>query len=248
MSEKQVIQKLVMFEFRSLPFYNIIMLIASPILSGVLFSLLLTSTPYFEPVVDISLRVIIDGLFIFMIAYTLASRWKPFNFQKLNEDLFASSFFILLRQLPFSEASLIKSRLIIAVIYLVPLTLIFTGCMYVLNADLRELVPIFTLPSLFITWSALAISFGMIFVAGEPGFTLKKWQLISYNVFIYGIGFSILILSQYVYEYGLVYLTIDLAVKYPLLTPIGAVIVTMIFARYWVYVMKKYMRKVNYHV
>ncbi|MEI3611217.1 hypothetical protein [Pseudogracilibacillus sp. SO30301A] len=185
----------------------------------------------------------------FILAFSIAPSWlrsKHFQYQKVSEQIWASPTLIMQSQLPIPKDSVVKSRLIIYLAYLLPFIITVFPILYFFHSGIREIMSLTAYFVFFILWLSIGLSFGMIMPASDVGDYVSP-KIISFYMIVTGlIGFGVSLFFYNFLGYGIVAWTIKLAQTQCLPTIIVAIILIWISWKFWPYYMKKRMQKLDY--
>ena len=234
------------FELTASPLHLLALYILGP-----LFILFLTLTIFslsFDNYLDTN-YVGFDMIFIFLL--TLVPAWlrpKGSQIQQVNSDheLWAAPTLVMHLQLAIPKEILIKSRFVIYFFYSFPLQCIFLFSIYIMTPNLQSMISPSDYLVFCIIWLSFAIYIGFIMPAGDVGDRINlKTVTLSFIGIVFG---TIAFLTSFILmtRHGLVYSTIIVAQKWPILSIIGSLGLAILGILYWQYYMKKSINKTDY--
>ncbi|MDV2686255.1 hypothetical protein RYX56_17955 [Alkalihalophilus lindianensis] len=243
MSENQLIKKIILFELKNTPLIKYVWMAAA---IGLIVFL---GTQFIDEVsVGGRLPVIYDFLFFSALSIAYTVRYKPFNIQDLKGGLYASSFFILLKQTPIADRVIMKSRFIMSAIYILTFNSIVFMLFYVFSTSIREGLSVTEAIILGISWLAISCVWGGMYAAGEPGGRYSPVALVIWSV-IY-IVVLIILLTAFNLLAGAPYIiwSINVVQTNPLLL-LGITLLFLLIATViWIFSYKYYENKTDYHL
>lgn len=244
MKENEMVRKLVMYELKNTPIIKYVLTIV--ILGLIAFVV----TPYLHVVTTGErLSVMADILVFLTLSVPIALiRYKPFTVQNVKGDLYASSFFILLKQAPISAKAIRKSQFIITALYTVCFNVPLFMIVYMLSADLQLTLSIGQAIILGIFWLSISYIWGGIYAAGVPGGTYSSlamtiWLIIYIFIFIFTLtGLNIFL------ENAMLTWSFQIVQTSPLFLLFIACMIVIVSTTIWNMEYRRYEKKVNYHV
>ena len=249
MSEKQQVKELMMFELRNMSFKNALGFLYFSLLCIFFLGWFAFSGEFQLVNGSRTLQFSVDIIVIISSMYfVLGVRSKAFKIQAIKGDLYSSPIMILLRTMPFSEKVILKSRIYLYVLLSLIVQSLNMTIVYLIGPELREWIT----PGLFvvwlIVWNMVTMVIGFMTPASEAGATYSKKYLTIFNlVFFLSFFLGIYALATFSGN-GIVAWLLYLTATYPLQTLLSSIIVGIISFILTVHYMKKYMRKVDYHV
>ncbi|WP_041808230.1 hypothetical protein [Evansella cellulosilytica] len=232
--------QLIKFELRNTPFYKYLLNIGVAIIFGWLFADILSN--YFTesrstPVIDMLLIIGIS-------ANSYMFRGYPFFLREVNNNLYIAPIQIHLRQLPFSEKTLIVSRLLSGFIFSIMSSISFIVILHIFltTHHLAQIV------SFSICWLMLVLSSSSFVTAAEPGSAMTKFYATFWTFFIVFLFFGASTLIQritghYFFEWYLIGTK-----EAPLLLTIIILVLSLLLFRLSLYYMNKYLSETDYHI
>ncbi|TFB14598.1 hypothetical protein E3U55_13285 [Filobacillus milosensis] len=176
----------------------------------------------------------IDIFFILIIFYSYA--WavpKPFQYQKISDENYASPVFIFLHQLAIKNEVLIKSRFIIFFTMILPYLIIFISLLYI-SPQLRGILDVTSFISFVILWVSVGLAFGAVFPASDLGDVNVTTEKLLLYIFLLIIGVGVVFAFAYaLYGNGIIHFTTYLAAQWPLLTAIGSILTAIVSVLFW---------------
>jgi hypothetical protein len=188
---------------------------------------------------------------LFILIFTLAPVWtkqKDFQLQKIYGDLLASPVLVMQNQLPITIEVLVKSRFIVYFFYSFPFQLLAIIGFYILS-PLPEILSAGSFIAFAVMWIAFGVYVGYMIPYGDAGEkTPVKGEILTV-VFSFVILIALLFLFTFahlLFGNGIVYWSIVLAQKWPLLTSIISIVLAIAGYQHWKFYMKKRMNKIDY--
>jgi len=185
---------------------------------------------------------------MFFLAFGVVTGWarpKNFRLDKMNTGQWASSYQLLLQQLPIKKSVIITYRFLTYIITATLFGIVLLGALYVLSPELRATMSISTYIVFSIIWLAYNLYFGgsqLIEEVGSPWRNLILWSLLISFVFV----ITWIVVFYKWTSFGLVGWTIHIAHHYPIASVIVSIFLTIIGLKYWMHVMKKRMATLDY--
>ncbi|MBM7578588.1 hypothetical protein [Jeotgalibacillus terrae] len=202
----------------------------------------LTMPPYLEE------NIFLLDAFLIIYVGSLAFSIKPKNFQyqKLDDGLYASPYFAMLNQLPIKRNVLVASRFILPYLSIfIGITIVLVGT-YIFSTDLREAIEPLPMIALIITWLCISFSIGGIFPASDPGDQIKRftffWSYMIIIVFFVGMY----LIFQVWLDTGFFKWTIQMANDFTILSIIVSILIACLVTWYWFNHAKKQIQKNDY--
>ncbi|MED1600610.1 hypothetical protein [Alkalihalophilus marmarensis] len=243
MSENQLIKKIILFELKNTPFIKYLWMVAAMGLIVFLGSQFIN-----EVSGGGRFPIIYDFLFFSALSLAYTVRYKPFNIQDIKGGLYASSFFILLKQTPIADRVIMKSRFIMSAIYILTFNTIVFVLFYVFSNNIKEVLSVSEAIILGLSWLAISYVWGGLYAAGEPGgryspVALVIWSIVYIAVlFVLLTGFNLLAGAPYIIW------SISIVQTNPMLL-LGISFLFMIIATAtWIYSYRYYENKTSYHL
>lgn len=220
---------------------GIITLIASALVLAVFFTVVFSDS-------DLeNMTIVFDVLFLLIFWIVPASfRPKEFQIKKMGGDTWASPYFVMLNQLPITKNVLAMSRFISYFSISIPFYVFLLTLIYAFSSEYREVMSIGSYLVFSIIWIGFGIVFGAMFPASDVGDKMSTMKTVVISVLFYGGLLAILIAFYYVYDQGIVGLTMHAAREWPFLSIVISIIlafVSLLYSKKYVY---KRMDKVDY--
>lgn len=240
-----MIRKLIMFELKNTPIMKYVWTMVAIGLTVYLGRMLLDVIVPSEA----RLPVLADILFFIAISVPVSTiRYKPFTIQNLKGTLYASSFFILLKQTPISNKAIRKSRFIIVALYTVVLNSILFLSFYLASEPFREILTPLDALVLGICWLAFSYIWGGMLAASEVGgsfthITLAIWSIVYLFFFI-----GVLTACNLLLGAPILIWSIEMAQTNPFLLLVVSLGIVLISTIIWNFEYKRYEKKVDYHL
>lgn len=185
-------------------------------------------------------------LIIYLMTITFSTKPKGFQYQKMDDELYASPYAVMLNQLPIRRNVLVLSRFILpyfAIFASIPTALTAT---YIFSPELQDAIGPLQLISLIVIWICFSFSLGGIFPASEPGDEIKRftfvWSFASIIIFFV----SLYLIFQVWLDTGFFKWTIYLANEYTILSIIVSILTASVVTWYWYRHALKQIQKIDY--
>ena len=165
----------------------------------------------------------------FLITFGVAAMWaKPKEFQpdKVENNSFRKSYFVMLYQLPIRKEILIKNLFVIYYAYTIPFHALFLTAVYAFSETMQSFLTFPEYIAFSIIWVSFGIYWGVMYPLSDLGevtksSTLKMWV---YIVLVVALAVGLFILLQEFTGQGVVYWSMIIAKKWPLLSSILSII------------------------
>ncbi len=166
---------------------------------------------------------------LFLITIGVAAMWakpKTFRLEKSDDNSFKKSYFVMLYQLPIRKEVLIKNLFVIYFVYSIPFHALFLISIYAFSGTMQSFMTLPEYIAFFIIWMSFGIYWGVMYPIADLGevtksSTFKLWLYIAlFLAFVVGV---FLLFNQYTGQ-GIVYWTMVVAKKWPLLSSILSII------------------------
>lgn len=182
-------------------------------------------------------------LFIFAPYY-----WKSkhFQYKKVSTNFWANPIFIMLLQLPINKHALVKSRLLIHLVYALPFAITVFPLLYFINGDVRNIMALSTYIAFVIIWLSFSVYFGLILAASDVGDYVTPIRWVYYSILVFGVFAGIIAFFHFYLQRGIVDWTIQLATVWPLQSIIISIILTILGWKYWQFYMLRTIKKLDY--
>lgn len=185
---------------------------------------------------------------MFFLAFGIVTGWarpKDFRIDKTGNGLWASTYQLMLQQLPIKKNVIIKYRFLTYIITATLFGSLLLGTLYVLSPELRDTMSISTYIVFSVIWLAFNIYCGssqLIEEVGSPWRHFILWGILIIFAFV-----MVAIILFYTWtSLGLVGWTIYMANHYPIASVIVSLLLTLIGLRFWMHIMKKRMETIDY--
>ncbi|MEC5424110.1 hypothetical protein QGM71_11465 [Virgibacillus sp. C22-A2] len=189
--------------------------------------------------------------FFFVLLFSVATIWtkpKEFQIKKVSGDLIVLPLVVMQKQLPIKQDVIMKSRFIVHFFYSFPFQLLALIGIYFMS-PLPEMLSVGSFIAFAIIWLSFGVYAGYVFPLSEIG---TKGPLTSTvgTIFI-GVTLLIVLLSIFtmihvLFENGIVYWSIILAQKWPIVSSIASILLAFFGFAHWQHYMKKAMDKLDY--
>ena len=171
--------------------------------------------------------VLFDVFFLIIIG--VAAMWakpKEFQLEKMANNSFQKSYFVMLYQLPIRKEILIKNLFVIYYAYTIPFHALFLTAMYAFSETMQSFLTLPEYIAFSIIWMSFGIYWGVMYPLTDLGevtksSTLKMWV---YTVLVVALAVGLFILLQEFTGQGVVYWSMIIAKKWPLLSSILSII------------------------
>ena len=202
----------------------------------------------------LSFDVYLDGEFkgfdlMFLLVFFMFPAWmksKEFQMQKMDGNLWSSPPIIMLQQLPISRNTIVKSRFIIHAFCSFPFQLILLIAMPLMSDNFREAMTPVSYLVFVLTWLAISIAVGFVMAASEAGGNFKVKEMALSFIYILIAAAAIYWLFPILSGGGFIEWTMAIAVDWPLLTGITALLLMIAGWKYWQADMRKTIKKTDY--
>ncbi len=233
------IKQLILFEYKTTPYWYFLLLFSLPILFGTLACIIIDSSFAGRKLVAI------DTLFLIVGVALQLCRFHPFVFPT---RMHATPFHLLLRRMSISEKTLIWSRFLTALPFQVVFYLLFLTTVYFFQPVFKQEFQLYSLLMFTLLWTSVGIAISSLYLSIESGTKLSPmWHGIIGGVSV----LPLLLLVNVVYNVtntgivkGLVFLV---NTSYPLAVIIS--ILSLTFSYFiWKWRVTFSMKKVDFHV
>lgn len=187
----------------------------------------------------------------FILIFTFAPVWtkpKDFQLQKIYGDMVASPVLVMQNQLPITNEVLVKSRFIIHFFYSFPFQLMAIIGLYTLS-PLPEILSIGGMIAFAVMWVAFGVYAGYAIPYSDAGEKAPVSGNVLTIVLILVFFIALLFLFSFahlLFGNGIIYWSIVLAQKWPLLTSIFSIALAIAGYQHWRFYMKKRLRNIDY--
>lgn len=193
------------------------------------------------------------GLFILdavmLIIPMTVAMWvkaKPFQYQRLENNFWASPYFITLYSLAIPKNILMKSRFINYYIWSIPFHILLFFFFYLISPDAREFFTVGEYVAFSVVWMSYGIAAGSLYPASDSGDYVSNLKLTVYGIFSFVGLFFVIGVIRFGTGHGLVYWTMMAAQSAPIFTIIVSMVASMIGAKYWLSYMGRHIDKTDY--
>ncbi|MDE4084593.1 hypothetical protein PO902_05965 [Planococcus maritimus] len=186
---------------------------------------------------------------MFLLVFFMFPAWmkgKEFQMQKMDGNLWSSPPIIMLQQLPISRNTIVKSRFLIHAFCSFPFQLILLIAMPLMSDNFREAMTPVSYAVFVLMWLAISIAVGFMMAASEAGGNFKMKEMVLSFVYIVIAAAAIYWLFPMLSGGGFIEWTMAIAVDWPLLTGVAAVLLMIAGWKYWQVDMRKTMKKTDY--
>ncbi|MBE1554245.1 hypothetical protein [Sporosarcina limicola] len=195
---------------------------------------------------------VLFDLFFLMITGMAAMWAKPKGFQmkKVENNLTVTPYFVMLHQLPIPKEILIKNRFIIYYAYAVPLHTLFLALIYVFSETMRAELTFPQYIAFSLIWISFGIYWGTIYPVTELGevsgsSNLKAYLYLILYLVIISVGITLL---QVYTGSGIIYWSMNIAKKWPLLSSILSVAAAGLSTILWLRAANKKIKRIDYSI
>lgn len=201
-----------------------------------------------------SFDVYLEGEFkgfdiMFLLVFFMFPSWmkgKEFQMQKMDGNLWSSPSIIMLQQLPVARKTIVKSRFIIHAFCSFPFQLVLLISMPLMSDNFREVMTPLSYAVFVLVWLAISIAVGFMMAASEAGGNFRMKEIVLSFIYILAAGAVIYVLFPILSGGGFVEWTMAMALDWPLLSGITAVLFILAGWKYWQADMKKTIKKTDY--
>lgn len=187
----------------------------------------------------------------FLIFIGMAGSWakpKEFQFNKLKDGSWGTPYFLMLQQLPIRKEVLIKNRFVIYFVYSIPSNLLFLVSIYAFSAEIRSILTFSEYTVFTIIWLSFTVYWGTQFPLADVGelsniHPVKVW---FYTVAFLVMSVGTIVLIQLFTGYGVVYNTMLLAKKWPILTSLLSIAFAIVCTKWALRRAYQKMMKIDY--
>jgi len=165
----------------------------------------------------------------FLMIIGIAAMWakpKEFQLNKMGNDSWGKSYFVMLHQLPIRKEILIKNLFVIYYAYAVPFHALFLVSIYIFSETMRTALTFPEYAAFSVIWMSFGIYWGAMYPLADLGEVIKSsnfktsLHIILFLVMVVG-G---VVLLQLFTDYGVVYWSMVVAKKWPFLSSILSII------------------------
>lgn len=172
-----------------------------------------------------------DVLFLIFLGFAAGwGRTKEFNVSKMRDGSYGSPYFLFLHQLPIRNDILIKNRFMIYYIFSIPVHVLFFISLYLFSGEIRSILTFPEYVAFAVIWLAIGICNGTSFPIVDIG-EVKKMSVVKrslYGIIMIGVvGVGLVLLQKYT-GYGIVYGSMIIAGKWPLIAGTLSVVTAII--------------------
>lgn len=231
---------LAMFEVKA-SLKGIITLVALSFGLGIFF------TEVFSITIMKDVPIIFDVFFLFTFWVLSASfRPKEHQLKRMGGDIWVSPYFIMLNQLPIKKNVLVLSRFISYFTISIPFHILVLILIYALSSEYRVFMPAISYLVFSIIWLSFGVLCGSMFPASDVGEKISTLKAIVYSVLLYGGILAVLIVIYYVFNKGIVEMTMYAAKEWPLTSILISILLAVIGLLYYKGYVYKRIDKVDY--
>lgn len=165
----------------------------------------------------------------FLLTVGITAMWtKPKEFQpeRVKDNSYKKSYFVMLYQLPIRKEILIKNLFVIYYAYTIPFHALFLASIYAFSETMQSFMTLPEYIAFSIIWMSFGIYWGVMYPLTDLGevtksSTLKMWV---YIVLVVALAVGLYILLQEFTGQGVVYWSMIIAKKWPLLSSVLSII------------------------
>ncbi|MFB1082545.1 hypothetical protein [Jeotgalibacillus sp. JSM ZJ347] len=185
-------------------------------------------------------------LIIYIGTISFAIKPKNFQYQKMNDNLYGSPYFVMLNQLPIKRTVLIMSRFILPYTSItIGIVLALTGT-YLFSSELQNAVNPLQLVAMIVMWICISFCIGGLFPASDPGDKIKRftffWSYASIVLFFAGLY----LIFQVWLDTGFFKWTIYLANEFTFLSIVISILIACLVTLYWFRHANRQITKIDY--
>ncbi|MDE5413411.1 hypothetical protein [Alkalihalobacterium chitinilyticum] len=200
-----------------------------------------------SPFIFVEGNVGLDLLFILVFgAFAVYCKPKEFQYQKVEDGLWASPYFMNLLQLPIPKKVLIQSRFIVNFVYTIPFHSFLLLFIYILSPEARQEAPVGTYFVFSLIWICFGIFAAGLFSASDPGDKITIVGMIIWGIVLFVVFIGGLTLFHLFTGMSFVHATLVLASKWPLLTVVISLLLAITSVFYWKSYMSRKIEKMDY--
>jgi hypothetical protein len=187
----------------------------------------------------------------FILTFWCMTYWmrpKEIQFQKVDEGVYASPYFLMLNQLAVKREALIISRFLVYYIFAIPFNIIVLSIMLLFSDFYKAELQGISTAAFFIIWLSFGIIGGSLFPASDVGDTTtkNKWFYAIYTILFFGILLGVILGIHFWAGKSIVFLSVEAAQKWP----VASILISVILSILTIISGKKYaekqIRKMNY--
>lgn len=171
--------------------------------------------------------VLFDLFFLMIIG--IGAMWakpKKFQMNKMGNDSWRKSYFVMLHQLPIRKEILIKNLFVIYYAYAVPFHTLFLVSIYAFSQTMQTVLTFPEYAAFSIIWISFGIYWGVMYPLadlGEVNHSSNFKVTLDIILFLVTVGGGVILLQLYT-GYGVVYWSMMVAKEWPLLSSILSII------------------------
>lgn len=193
--------------------------------------------------------VLFDLFFLMIIG--IAAMWakpKVFQMNKIGNGSWGTPYFVVLHQLPIRKEILIKNRFVIYYAYSIPFHALFLISMYAFSETIRTILTFPEYAAFSIIWLSFGLYWGVMYPLADIGemtktstFKMSLYTVLYFGIIIVGLTFLIIFTGN-----GIVYWSMLLAKKWPLLSSIISIIAAVVCTKLALRQANKKIMKIDY--
>lgn len=192
--------------------------------------------------------IVVDAFLIFLIWLPMVMRGKEYTGQKVENGLYASRFVMLLTQFPIAKEVIIKSRVLITLLFNVCLNAGFLTFIYFFVESIYSQLSGLSALIFIMFWLCFGYLIGAFMPASEIGAMYSLLKLIVYSILLYGFIIVVLFVFHYFLRISLFDWSIYLAKEHTVITLFVLLILTIGTHFYGMYEAKKAIHRVDYYL
>jgi hypothetical protein len=211
------------------------------------FGLALFFTEVFSITLINDAPIVFDVFFLFTF-WVLAASFRPKEHQikRMGGDIWVSPYFTMLNQLPIKKNVLVLSRFISYFTVSIPFHILVLILIYALSAEYRAFMPVGSYLVFSIIWLSFGIVCGSMFPASDVGEKMSTFKAVVFNVLFFGGILAVLIVVYYLFNKGIVEMTIYAAKEWPFPSILISILLAAIGLFYYKGYVYKRIDKVDY--
>ena len=187
----------------------------------------------------------------FLIFIGAAASWakpKEFQIDKMRNSSWGMPYFVMLHQLPIRKEILIKNRFVIYYVYSIPAHMLFLFSMYAFSEEIRTILTFPEYAAFMIIWLSFGVYWGALFPLTDVGEVTKMspFKIWLYTLLVMAIILGGVSLLKFYTGYGVVYSSMMLAKKWPILSSALSTIVAIVCTKLALRQANKSIMKIDY--
>lgn len=216
-------------------------------LGAVAIGLAIFFTEVFSSTLIKDVPIIFDVFYLFTF-WVLAASFRPKELQlkRMGGDIWVSPYFTMLNQLPIKKKVLVLSRFISYFTVSIPFHILVLMLTYTLSSEYRADMPIGSYLVFSIIWLSFGVLCGSMFPASDVGEKMSTVKVVVFNLLFFGGILAALIMIYYVFEIGIVEMTMYASKGWPFTSIFISILLAAIGLFYYKGYVYKRIDKVDY--